>query len=718
MLDFPANLLDYKDKRLAFKAIKYYYDFYTAGLSCILRQTVYSLRTIMKQLKFEKLEIQAANFDYKPNPLPQLKQLKSVPWPVEPGNDVRPDDRKYMNYGCQTPLLPYYVQDNYDRNRSKRILSTFVLENKYLRAAFLGDFGGRLWSLVYKPLNRELLYVNPVFQPANLAYRDAWFSGGVEWNMGMPAHHPFTCEKPFFAVVEDNGTSFLRMYEWERIRNAPYQVDFYLPEDSRVLYVRTKLINPYKCEIPGYWFSNIAVPENAKHRVIAPAEMAYTFDYSPDRFGVKTAQIPVNNGLDLTYPTNITAANDFFYRLDDEQWPWIASLDENGCGLFETSTSRLKGRKLFVWGMGDGGRRWQDFLSEPGHPYIEIQAGFGRTQVECIPLEPNSQTQWLEAYGYIEANPSIVHGSDWRAAQNEVQNRIGHIVTLEDLERQLKETDGISNRRPTDIIQYGSGWGALERKAAGIDENRDFAASGIIFPDKSLSAEQEQWLELLETGSMRECNPKQHILSCQTASNWKKLLVKSIIAQDGKNWTAYYLLGLMHYSEGLYDQAKEVFEKSIGCLPNYLSYRILAFITHNAGETAKALDYMAAGWKLSDRMPQFAQEYGDMLADAGMFDDCNKLLSSLDVDMKKWPRLQILQVRTAFAKGDYDIAERILDNIVLVNIRECETTLTDIWFDIQAIKTSVKLKGKSSQEIRSFVRANLKPPVNIDFRMN
>ena len=35
------------------------------------------------------------------------------------------------------------------------------------------ELGGRLYSLVHKPLGRELLARNPVFQPANLALRNA-----------------------------------------------------------------------------------------------------------------------------------------------------------------------------------------------------------------------------------------------------------------------------------------------------------------------------------------------------------------------------------------------------------------------------------------------------------------------------------------------------------------------------------------------------------------
>src|ERR1035437_7580947 len=84
--------------------------------------------------------------------------------------------------------LPYRMQDRYSRKKEPRAFTSAVLENDILRAVFLPELGGRLVSLIHKPLQRELLARNPVFQPANLALRNAWFSGGVEWNIGHYGH--------------------------------------------------------------------------------------------------------------------------------------------------------------------------------------------------------------------------------------------------------------------------------------------------------------------------------------------------------------------------------------------------------------------------------------------------------------------------------------------------------------------------------------------------
>ncbi|AQQ71121.1 hypothetical protein SMSP2_01486 [Limihaloglobus sulfuriphilus] len=670
----------------------------------------------MSEIRFEEIKMSAGGFERECNPLPRLEQLKSVPWPVEVGPDMPQQDAKYINYGCGTPLLPYLLQDNYNRDRKTRSFKTAVLENEFLKAVFLTELGGRLWSLIYKPLNRELLYVNPVFQPTNVAYRNAWFSGGVEWNMGIPAHNPFTCDKPFFALLKDGDTPVLRMYEWDRIRNAPFQVDFYLPPNSPLLYVRTRLINPHKREIPAYWFSNIAVPESPGHRVLAPASKAYTFDYSESRFAVKAANIPEEKGIDVTYPTNIYTANDFFFRIEDGERPWITSLDNEGCGLIQASTRELKGRKLFVWGMNAGGRKWQEFLSVPGAPYIEIQAGLGRTQVECIPLPAKSEYEWLEVYGYLQADSGTVHGSDWQKACDEVETRLNRFATIDQLEQELKRSRETAETKPDEIIQRGSGWGALERRLNGLSETQNFVSKGIIFPDSSMNREQEDWLSLLENGFFPDNPPVSRPKSYMTDNRWLKLLEKMPPQYTG--WEANYHCGLMHYTAGEIETALDYLDKSIKSAKNLWAYRALALIYLKKNMSEKALEFMDMAWGLSQGMPELADEYCRMLCSLEQFDRCEDILKQMNQDLLSRPRVQIARIQTCFEKKDYDTAEDLLNKIVLADIRECETTLTDTWFSIKAAQEAQKRKCSVNQEIVEHVRQHLKPPANIDFRMH
>ena len=134
--------------------------------------------------------------------------------------------------------------------------------------------------------------------------------------------------------------------------------------------------------------------------------------------------VPVSGGTDITYPSRNPVAIDYFWKIPDAARKFTAYLDENGYGFCQTSTARLQGRKLFVWGQGEGGARWQEFLTagEPGR-YVEIQAGLAHTQYECLPMPPLTAWEWVEAYGALSADPARVHG-DWDGARDEVRERL------------------------------------------------------------------------------------------------------------------------------------------------------------------------------------------------------------------------------------------------------------------------------------------------------
>ena len=155
-------------------------------------------------------------------------------------------------------------------------------------------------SVGKRDVYKRQLFSNPVIRPCNLAIRNAWMSGGVEWNCGIFGHHVHTCDTLFCAKTElDDGTPVLRFYEFERIRRAVVQMDFFLPEGSRFLYARMRITNPNPEVIPMYWWSNIAVPEDPDGRVITWANGSYI-----NGGNVSEIPIPINDGKDVSYPVN------------------------------------------------------------------------------------------------------------------------------------------------------------------------------------------------------------------------------------------------------------------------------------------------------------------------------------------------------------------------------------------------------------------------------
>ncbi|MGW1248513.1 DUF5107 domain-containing protein [Streptomyces sp. NPDC002535] len=449
-------------------------------------------------------------------------------------------------------LLPAPVRDGYGRERTPADLDTIVIENDRLRVTVLPGLGGRVHSLHHKPTGRELLYRNPVFQPAAFALNGAWFSGGVEWNIGATGHTTLSCSPLHAATVRaPDGGPMLRLWEWERLRDLPFQVDLWLPEGSDFLYVGVRIRNPHERTAPVYWWSNIAVPED--RRVLAPADAAWHHGYER---GLSRVPVPVTeDGTDRTYPLNSTHAADWFYDLPEGRRRWIAALDADGTGLVQTSTDPLRGRKLFVWGTGRGGRRWQEWLTEPGTPgYAEIQAGLARTQLEHLELAAGAEFSWLEAYGPIAADPATALGEDWSAARADVERSLSGALPRATVDAAYTAwREEAADLAPEEVLAAGSGWGALEVLRGGHE------LPGTPFPESTLGPEQEPWRELLRTGVLpAPVNGAAPLIAPLVASPWRDMLETA-----PADPTTEYQLGIAQWHAGDRAQAVRSWERGL-----------------------------------------------------------------------------------------------------------------------------------------------------------
>jgi len=588
------------------------------------------------------------------------------------------------------------------------------LENETLRATFLLEMGGRLWSLFHKPSGRELLSVNPVFQPVNLAIRNAWFSGGVEWNIGIIGHCPFTCEPLFAGRVEGPDGPVLRMYEWERVRQTPFQIDAYLPDGSPVLFVRVRIVNPHDWDVPMYWWSNMAVPETSATRVIAPATEAFQFGYGR----LDIVPIPTSGGMDVTYPTHLKDACDFFFRVPNGQRRWITALDREGRGLAQVSTDLLRGRKLFVWGMNPGGRRWQEFLSVPGQAYIEIQAGLPRTQMEYLHMPAKTEWAWLEAYGLLEADPAAVHGSDWAAAQHEVEGRLEALIPRGRLDAELARGAALADQPPVELFQRGSGWGALERQRREAAGEPPFCSAGLAFDAASLTAEQAPWLSLLREGAMPAVDATDAPRGFMVQGEWRAPLEDAVAAGRAANWLGWLHLGLLRYHTGDHDGAGAAWQASLGLTRTPWALRNLAVLARDNGNPALAAELYLAAQRLQPALLPLAVECGKALIEAGRSAEWLALASQLPEAIRSKGRIRLLEGRAALATGDLATVERILaERPVVDDLREGETALSDIWFEYHLRRVSAVENRQPDAEMAARVRQQYPVPANLDFRM-
>jgi len=103
---------------------------------------------IVSELRLETMEIPAADLGPE-NPLPALENPGDVHATKPEGTGIPDEMLENMAYARIPNILPYTLQDGYNRRRRRRGLSVAVLENDTLRATFALELGGRLWSLVH-----------------------------------------------------------------------------------------------------------------------------------------------------------------------------------------------------------------------------------------------------------------------------------------------------------------------------------------------------------------------------------------------------------------------------------------------------------------------------------------------------------------------------------------------------------------------------------------
>ncbi|MFI0235472.1 DUF5107 domain-containing protein [Streptomyces sp. NPDC016845] len=618
------------------------------------------------------------------NPLPPLRPLADVHQSHEPDErakkDMPLDMARQLGHQPLRSVLPERIRDGYGRERAPLDLDTVVIENDRLRVTVLPGLGGRIASLFHKPTGRELLHRNPVFQPAAFALNGAWFSGGIEWNIGATGHSTLSCAPLHAArVTAPDGTEMVRLWEWERLRDLPFQVDLWLPDGSDFLYVGVRVRNPHEKPAPVYWWSNTAVPE--ERRVLAPAREAWHFGYERE---LRRVPVPEYGGTDRTYPLNSEFAADYFYEIEDGRRRWITALDDAGQGLVHTSTDVLRGRKLFLWGSGSSGRRWQEWLTEPGTGgYAEIQAGLARTQLEHVRLEPEGEFSWLEAYGPLETDAAAVHAADdWDAAVHEVERRLEQALPRARVEAAYEEWRPHADTEPGQRLAVGSGWGALEVLRTG------WKPAGTPFDESTLGEEQAPWRELLETGVFPEPRRVGAPGPTLTARAWRNMLETA----PARPLSEYHL-GVAQWHAGDRAQAVRSWERGLELAASdwpFLRCLAVADATDDhleraADRYADAFDDLCAerrdtGEAWVTVTAALGREAIEALLAVGRPAQARQVWDGLHAATRARGRFRLLEAHLLLAEGDAAAARSVFESgFEVADLREGAEVLGEMW---------------------------------------
>lgn len=603
------------------------------------------------------------------------------------------EDEIYEGYGRRENAYPYRQYNSYSGTLSEKELRTAVLENDYLKAVFLTEYGGRLWELWDKKRGRNLLYTNDVLQFRNLAVRNAWFSGGVEWNLGVIGHTPLTTEQMYVAQTEtENGVPVLRMYEYERIRGVVYQMDFWLEEDGRFLNCRMRIVNESADVIPMYWWSNIAVPEFVDGRIVVPARRAYT-----NRDGeVYRVDVPMVEGIDVTAYGAIPKSVDYFFDIPAEEPKYIANFDRTGYGLLHLSTDRLRSRKLFSWGHQDGSDRWQEFLTRDAGRYLEIQAGIGKTQYGCIPMAPHTAWEWMELYGAVEMPENFVQ-ADFLECQRRLTRYVRELKPYQDLDAVLKRTKTMAKTR-AELLACGSGYGAL---ASSLGKNTGHLA--FICKEPTLLL----WKRFFDSGILHcpdpLAAPDAFLIDERNLCFMERMMQQH--PQNQENWYAQYQLGLGYLVCGRKEEAEQTFARSLSLKENPWALHGLACeklqnvregipdeMAEKKWKNGAAEDILR-GMRMVSEDVSYLKEGFRILSYCGCYETLCDFYETLTQELQMIGKLKFLYISALHHLGRNEQAFALLEEnggLEIEDIREGEDSIGELFRELSYALTGEK----------------------------
>lgn len=675
------------------------------------------------------------------NPLPKFRSRKPNVFDVE----GEFPDRLKVGIGNYSRVLPYLMQDRYSRKRIPLKLKCLVLENEYLKAEFLPQFGGRLHSLYDKTRGVDLVFKNTVIQPCNLAIRNAWLSGGIEWNIGSFGHTFTTCDNVFCAKLKDgDGCEFIRIYEFERLKGLFWQVDFHLPDGSKYLITHVKMINPFNEDTTTYWWSNVAVPEDNKTRVLSSETKVISFVSGAMRYET-LPYIEAMPNVDTSYPSNANRAFDYFIQAENPTaCTWESAVYKNGVALFEISTPPLTCKKLFCWGNHFAGDHWQEFLSEKGKGfYAEIQAGIAPSQLHDYKIGAKETLEWTQCYGGVEGDPKILHSDDYEGARLYLGGIIDKALSTDEI-LALNEKLKIAASLPvneSDILHSGSGFGALEIMRIEKYERGTSIPSSMCFPKSTIGKDEAPWKFLIENGILPKESARCFTPSYTVSDKWIALIKDSFSKPDGKTWYS-----LMQYGTAIYDylrlddyameaysdednewrtaEALSAWEESLKLEESYIVYRNIAVLMEQRGDVSAAEEYYRKALKCDGAYDDFAllSEFLILLNASKKYDAVWALFESAPDNCKSADRIRINAAKAAVKLDKFEYLEAFFKEDHY-DIREGENPLTDIWFEYHARKVATERNidlsdNEKMEEIYDEVTDSFPPPYEIDFRMS
>jgi tetratricopeptide (TPR) repeat protein len=306
---------------------------------------------------------------------------------------------------------PYTLRENLKDRRSARRWRTLNLENEYLRVTVLPDLGGRLWRSIDKANGASMFYANPTLKFAQVAYRGAWATFGIEFN--FPVSHSWVTSSPvdFAILTHPDGSGSIVVGNIDLVYGMQWRVELRLRPGTARLEQTTTLYNRSDVRHRFYWWTNAAVEAWDDSKLVYPMAFTATHGFTH----VDTWPI-ASDGVDLSRPGNhLKGPVSLFSHGSREPFMGVYHPRTRTGVAHYAEVGELPARKVWSWGGDADGRDWRKALSDNDSAEVEIQAGLFRNQETYGFLEPQETTRFREMWmpvreigGFVKVTPDAV----------------------------------------------------------------------------------------------------------------------------------------------------------------------------------------------------------------------------------------------------------------------------------------------------------------------
>lgn len=282
----------------------------------------------------------------------------------------------------------------------EREVALVRLANGRFSLTLAPELGGRVMGLVDHAVNSELLWQPPALRNAAVGLAGAWIVGGLEFNAFRYGHLAYGQSCLLTEDVElAGGWRGVRVSAVDELFSASWSATLIALPDQ--IAMRIRLENHGDRPVPGYWWTNIAVPAHNRTKLFYHSGPALHHGALRNEFVLE--RWPLLHGRDWSewiHHHECISAYLMEYGSD-----YVGYCDRTtGVGLAHRADRRVcRGRKLWSLGTQYNNAIWLSRMGEPAiASYVELQSGRLPTQIEADMLAPGQVVEWTESLTGID----------------------------------------------------------------------------------------------------------------------------------------------------------------------------------------------------------------------------------------------------------------------------------------------------------------------------